>query len=380
MTDQVTRCPNCDTSFVVTEAQLAAADGAVRCGACLHVFMARDYFVEAPIADLFEASEVETEPDEEQTQQSSEHSSKEVHLSEEQEISEATFDDPVILEDFEEETESQAENLESESLETENLETESIETESSETESSEIESLDTARHEVESVETDNNDISRFEGADEASDVVELDVNKSVKSEDALLGELSDAPQFGAELDQALDQIEQEASDLVPEFEEQPVTHRFRWFLASVLFGTVLVAQHLWFEKDEYAAQAQYRTYYEKFCNAAGCELKAFSDMSKLTTQNLMVRTHPTIEQGLVVDALLRNEARYRQAFPGLYLRFADIRGDTIADRTFSPNTYLAGEMAGLKYIPAATEVRLSLEIVDPGSVAVSYSLVAVAGR
>lgn len=41
MTDSfVTQCPHCQTSFRVTRAQLAAAHGAVRCGACLHVFNA----------------------------------------------------------------------------------------------------------------------------------------------------------------------------------------------------------------------------------------------------------------------------------------------------------------------------------------------------
>src|SRR3990167_4679437 len=41
MTDSfVTQCPHCRTSFRVSRAQLSAAHGAVRCGACLHVFNA----------------------------------------------------------------------------------------------------------------------------------------------------------------------------------------------------------------------------------------------------------------------------------------------------------------------------------------------------
>ena len=41
MTDSfVTQCPNCRTSFRVNRAQLGAANGAVRCGACLHVYNA----------------------------------------------------------------------------------------------------------------------------------------------------------------------------------------------------------------------------------------------------------------------------------------------------------------------------------------------------
>lgn len=45
MTDMITRCPSCDTSFRITEAQLQTAKGAVRCGACLHIFKAADHIV-----------------------------------------------------------------------------------------------------------------------------------------------------------------------------------------------------------------------------------------------------------------------------------------------------------------------------------------------
>ncbi|PHV11595.1 DUF3426 domain-containing protein [Chitinimonas sp. BJB300] len=41
----VTRCPNCRTSFRVTDAHLTAFDGKVRCGRCAFVFDARTHFV-----------------------------------------------------------------------------------------------------------------------------------------------------------------------------------------------------------------------------------------------------------------------------------------------------------------------------------------------
>ena len=39
-----TQCPACQTRFKVSDAQLAAANGLVRCGRCAHVFNARDHF------------------------------------------------------------------------------------------------------------------------------------------------------------------------------------------------------------------------------------------------------------------------------------------------------------------------------------------------
>ena len=41
----VTQCPKCKTSFHVGPAQLEAARGRVRCGGCLNVFDAREYFI-----------------------------------------------------------------------------------------------------------------------------------------------------------------------------------------------------------------------------------------------------------------------------------------------------------------------------------------------
>jgi predicted Zn finger-like uncharacterized protein len=55
----ITLCPDCQTAFRVTDAQLAAREGQVRCGACAHVFDARaNLFTETQQA----APESATEP------------------------------------------------------------------------------------------------------------------------------------------------------------------------------------------------------------------------------------------------------------------------------------------------------------------------------
>ncbi|RDH42527.1 DUF3426 domain-containing protein [Zooshikella ganghwensis] len=41
----VTRCPQCGTSFRLTKSQLNAANGSVRCGSCMHVFLATNYLI-----------------------------------------------------------------------------------------------------------------------------------------------------------------------------------------------------------------------------------------------------------------------------------------------------------------------------------------------
>jgi predicted Zn finger-like uncharacterized protein len=46
MTQLVTRCPQCSTSFRITPAQIQKARGAVRCGSCLHIFNAEQHLIE----------------------------------------------------------------------------------------------------------------------------------------------------------------------------------------------------------------------------------------------------------------------------------------------------------------------------------------------
>lgn len=60
----VTRCPNCRTSFRVTDAHLAAFDGKVRCGRCAFVFDAREQFVgeNAPAPEPAQHAHADTPP------------------------------------------------------------------------------------------------------------------------------------------------------------------------------------------------------------------------------------------------------------------------------------------------------------------------------
>ena len=54
---QYTRCPHCDTAFVVTEEQLTIANGKVRCGNCKAIFNARE-----PEPELTEEPSAQEEP------------------------------------------------------------------------------------------------------------------------------------------------------------------------------------------------------------------------------------------------------------------------------------------------------------------------------
>jgi hypothetical protein len=150
--------------------------------------------------------------------------------------------------------------------------------------------------------------------------------------------------------------------------------RVVWSLLSVLLAFALGLQYAWFNMDRLAQVPEYRVWYKQACKRLDCDLPDYVNVSEVETVRLVVRSHTTVDRALAVDAILFNAASFRQPFPALQLTFSDLSGELIADRRFAPEDYLAGELTGLRYIPALTEVRLSLEIVDPGERAMNYTL------
>jgi predicted Zn finger-like uncharacterized protein len=147
-----------------------------------------------------------------------------------------------------------------------------------------------------------------------------------------------------------------------------------WGLLNLLAATALAGQHIHYNFDELARQDQYRPWFERLCPLMGCTLPSKVDIDQIKSSNLVVRSHPEFSGALVVDAILYNRAPFTQPFPLLEMRFADINGRLLASRRFKPSEYLAGELAGQAEMPPQTPIHVSLDILDPGTQAVNYSL------
>jgi predicted Zn finger-like uncharacterized protein len=150
--------------------------------------------------------------------------------------------------------------------------------------------------------------------------------------------------------------------------------RIAWLSLNLLAALALGGQYVWYHFEELARQDQYRPWFEQLCPSVGCTLPSKVDISQIKSSNLVVRSHPEFSGALVVDAILYNRAPFSQPFPLLEMRFADINGQLLASRRFKPSEYLAGELAGNKEMPPQTPIHISLDILDPGTQAVNYSL------
>lgn len=147
-----------------------------------------------------------------------------------------------------------------------------------------------------------------------------------------------------------------------------------WPTLAILMSILLFFQVAYFKFDYFSRVEPYRTAYLFICPVFGCQVPTLIDISQILATNLIVRNHPDVENALMVDAILINNAPFEQPFPDLILSFSKIDETPVATRRFTPKEYLAGELAGMQYIPERQPVHITLEISDPGPDAVNYTL------
>lgn len=137
---------------------------------------------------------------------------------------------------------------------------------------------------------------------------------------------------------------------------------------------LLVGQVLLLRFDAWSQNPQIRPVYVAICAVAPCTVPPLKALDLMESLELSVRTHPEVENALMVDVLIANRAAFAQVFPAIELTFSDINNDVIAGRRFEPVDYLEGELKGESDIPAQTPVRIQLEIEDPGDQAVNWNI------
>ncbi len=182
-----------------------------------------------------------------------------------------------------------------------------------------------------------------------------------------------APHPHGEQERLLD-LDDEPLQLEWQARRRPWGRWLGWGALNLIALLALGAQYLAYNFDGLARQAAYRPWFERLCPVVGCTLPPMVDISQIKSSNLVVRSHPDFAGALVVDAIIYNRAPFAQPFPLLEIRFDDLQGQTLARRTFKPGEYLSGELAGQREMPSQIPIHIALDILDPGARATNYSL------
>ncbi|MDJ0893469.1 MAG: DUF3426 domain-containing protein [Gammaproteobacteria bacterium] len=143
--------------------------------------------------------------------------------------------------------------------------------------------------------------------------------------------------------------------------------------ALALLLLALAFQYAWFMPTELlhrvpAAQPALAWLFERLHR----ELPVPRDMSRIHLLSRDVRVHPNFGNVLLVNAQLVNKAQYSQPYPTVRLILFGVNGNVIAARGFRPQDYLTPEVRIDRGMQPGTPVQVGLELVAPGTTAVSY--------
>lgn len=403
MTSFITQCPNCSTRFRIGRSQLRAAQGAVRCGACLDVFNAAHHLrldepevtqpLSEPNAALADSGAVVAVQSADQEPSTKAEDTLWIHddldldsLDLDEELAKLEQQERELARDLlslandhsaspqpirqPDVTHTQDESWAEILLNAEQPKGDPRDrivhftpvTEASPQPPSPLamsaEPLNTAKAQQARAE-------RVEPGLAASPEVDTQDEAPIPAEPRREPDLRDEPLF---------ELDDEPLQLDWQERRKPWGRWLGWGALNLLAILALAAQYVVYNYDELSRQHQYRSWFERICPTLGCELPALVDIGQIKSSNLVVRSHPDFTGALVVDAILYNRATFAQPFPLLEIRFADLNGKLLASRSFKPSEYLSGELAGQAQMPPQVPIHIALDILDPGAKAVNYSL------
>lgn len=405
MTSFITQCPHCRTSFRLNRAQLGAARGVVRCGACLEVFNASQRLqqedgeplvVAPPSVNATEPppAPVAPRPAKPVTEEEA------LWIHDDLDLDNLDLDEELAkLEREERELSRQLQELEhppqahtdeawaEQLLRAEGQTDESDDTPDTPAPPQAPETLSftpvspekpvppspltASRAFTDALEQQPQRIEPAIGDDDLPTPGEPEDLETVTPEHL---ERSDTPRTVDAAAEPLFDLEDEPLQLDWQARRKPWGRWLGWGTLNLIALLALAGQYIAYNYDELVRQDRYRPWFEQLCPSIGCTLPPKVDIEQIKSSNLVVRSHPDFNSALVVDAIIYNRASFAQPFPLLEVRFADINGQPLASRVFKPGEYLSGELAGRTEMPPQVPIHIALDILDPGSRAVNYSL------
>ena len=154
-----------------------------------------------------------------------------------------------------------------------------------------------------------------------------------------------------------------------------VAAALRWILGITMAGALSWVLYLqWFEvaAEDLPQNALVQSAYHQICRLIRCGPVVVS--SDYVSRKLIVYSHPEQDDALIVETVIVNLGKRALPLPRLQLEFSDLQGKVVARRSFQPDEYLEGELAGKELLEPSSPIQIALQIVDPGEHAVNYTL------
>lgn len=142
----------------------------------------------------------------------------------------------------------------------------------------------------------------------------------------------------------------------------------RWWLASAGLALSLLLIAPIADRNELAADANWRPTMQSLCRLIGCTLPPWRESGAFQVTAREFNPHPSVKGAVLVTASFRNGAVFAQAWPLLEVTAQDVNGRVIGKRRFQPSQYLGGAPAAPE-LQSGQSANATLEIVaDPAAV------------
>jgi len=368
-----TQCPACQTRFKVSEAQLAAANGLVRCGRCAHVFNATDHFAKpAPPAAPIDSPPAVTPPA----------PTPAVDI-DDFELEVPDFDPsadtlpdatrPGFTDEFE-----QADHGNGPSSEdVEAFQQALSQALHGQSPSATLNSRYDAPVESEPPSSERAVETTLE-TEEIPAIFETRRTTTAQSEARIEPEAENLPSTPLEaLPQAAQpnttQYDPAGGESTPKRKRPLVSALI--LLASLLALLLLAGQLIYINRTLIASQApEMRPLLENACQRLGCNVPLATDQEFIRTEWSELSFVPEHTNLVQLAATLKNHAPYPQAYPVLEVTLKDASNQILIRKVFTPGEYLKPASQKVHGFEANSEVKITMRL-DVGNVhAQGYSL------
>ncbi len=187
----------------------------------------------------------------------------------------------------------------------------------------------------------------------------------------------ESPATGDEIeaDEETSEPEEAAAESADWLQPVPAERRpWPWALAAVLAGLALLAQAAHYWREDLAGIAPLKPWVEQFYRAVGSPLPEHWDVRDYLVERGAVSDHPDIAGTLLVNAVVGNAGARPMPYPLLKVTLLDRWGEAIGERYFAPGEYLEEPAPARALLSANERAAASVLIVDPGQGAVSYGI------
>jgi hypothetical protein len=133
-----------------------------------------------------------------------------------------------------------------------------------------------------------------------------------------------------------------------------------------------VLQSVLADRARLAADAGNRAWLGALCGVLRCSLPAWHEPTAFTMTSREIRPLPGQAGVLQVQASIRNDARWAQAWPDLRLSLSDADGRVIGSGVFTPAQYL-GENPGAALLEPGQSARIAFRVQEPAASTVAFT-------